>query len=58
MKFKKETKHTVVYESIAEGLEALQQPVESVYVQKAWLANGNLRDGAFPKLIELEVKVP
>ena len=64
MKFKKETKHTVVYEA-ADSTAVV--PVESVYVSKIWLAllvrvrpsgregdDKNIAQG-WPQEIELEV---
>ena len=50
MEFKKEVKHSVVYETSDE-----EAPVFSVYVRKDWLLK-QLHD--FKKPIELEVKVP
>lgn len=51
MKFKKETKHTVVYETEDESA-----PVSSVYVAKLWLPSP-VAAGGWPKEIELEVRV-
>jgi len=53
MQMKKETKHTVVYETADESA-----PVSSVYVSKIWLSSSKLPNGTWPPAIELEVKVP
>lgn len=52
MTFKKETKHTVVYE--AADATAMVVPVESVYVSKAWLTAHNVQS-KWPQAIELTV---
>lgn len=49
--FKKETKHTVVYE--VESKEAAV-PVESVYVSKLWLAPARTAAG-WPQVIYLHI---
>lgn len=52
MQQKKETKHTVVYETTDDGA-----PISSVYVSKVWL-RAQQPVGAYPAVIELEVKIP
>lgn len=50
MKFKKEVKHSVVYETAEEGV-----PLRSVYVSKDWLT---MHGHDFKKPIQVEVKLP
>lgn len=53
MQFKKEVKHSVVYETADEDA-----PTKSVYVTKDWLKhNVTLTGNTWPKVIDLEVKV-
>ena len=50
MTFKKEVKHSVVYETLEEGA-----PIRSVYVSKDWLA---VHSHELKKPIEVEVRLP
>lgn len=50
---KKEVKHSVVYESDED-----EAPVRSVYIMKAWFWKQGIVGGAFPKTVEMEIKVP
>ena len=52
MQFKKETKHTCVYET-----DAVEAAVASVYVSKVWLSDKR-KAGVWPEEIELTVSVP
>ena len=52
MRIKKECKHSVVYETRAEG-----SPVDSVYVKKDFLRGKKNAAGGWPAVIDLEVKV-
>ena len=52
MTLKKEVKHSVVYETLDD-----QAPIKSVYVMKAWFWAQGIVGGAFPKTIEVEVKL-
>lgn len=55
LKFKKEVKHSVVYETDDE-----KAPTRSIYISKEWLRKNSdwSSTGKWPQAIELEVKVP
>ena len=54
LKFKKETKHTVVYEA---DTDKPVVPIESVYIQKSWLSQLTPRAGVdgWPQVLKLEI---
>lgn len=53
MQFKKEVKHSVVYET-----EDPKAPMRSIYVAKSWIiATGGFVGGGWPKTLDVEVKV-
>lgn len=53
MKLKKETKHTVVYEVVADEFDCPE--VETVYVSKNYLRQHKTEAGGWPKEIILTV---
>ena len=56
MTFKKECKHSVVYETLSE--KGPEVAVRSVYVDKVWFMTQKLSGNTWPREIELEVRLP